>query len=71
MSGDLRAIDFAQKAQFFALDAIGDIAFGEPFGFLAKNEDFHRFTEMNDSSMMMVTIAAILPWLAGIRSVWP
>ncbi|KAK4098061.1 cytochrome P450 [Parathielavia hyrcaniae] len=63
--------DFAQKAQFWGLDCVGDFAFGSPFGFLTRDEDVHRFVEMNDVSLKMVTVAGLVPWLNRLRSVWP
>ncbi len=66
-----RSMDFAQKTQFWALDCLGDFAFGCPFGFLTKDEDVHRFVEMNDVSFKMVTVAGLVPWLNSLRTVWP
>ncbi|KAK4124546.1 cytochrome P450 [Parathielavia appendiculata] len=63
--------DFAQKAQFWGLDCVGDFAFGSPFGFLTRDEDVHRFVEMNDVSLKMVTVAGLVPWLNRLRTVWP
>lgn len=56
---------------FYALECIGDFAFGEPFGFLEMDEDVHRMTEINDLSIRMVTVAGLMPWLAELRSKWP
>ena len=36
-------MDFAQKAQYFGIDVITDIACGEPFGFLAHDADVHGY----------------------------
>ena len=66
-----QSLDFAQKAQFWGLDCVGDFAFGSPFGFLTRDEDVHRFVEMNDVSLKMVTFAGLVPWLNRLRTVWP
>jgi hypothetical protein len=66
-----REVDFAEKAQFWALDCVGDFAFGSPFGFLTRDEDVHKFVEMNDTSLKMVTVAGLVPWLNRLRGVWP
>ncbi|KAJ0383676.1 hypothetical protein COL922a_010000 [Colletotrichum nupharicola] len=36
---DYRPIEFSHKSQYFALDVIGQLAFGEALGFLANDED--------------------------------
>ncbi|KAK4148465.1 Pisatin demethylase [Chaetomidium leptoderma] len=66
-----RSFDFAEKTQFWALDSVGDFAFGSPFGFLTKDDDVHRFVEMTDVSFKMVTLAGLVPWLNRLRTVWP
>ncbi len=66
-----RSMDFAQKTQFWGLDCVGDFVFGEPIGFLTRDEDIHRFVEMNDMSLRMVTVAGLVPSLVGFKSTWP
>ena len=38
-AGLYRPMDFVQKTQFFTLDVISALAFGVPFGYLARDED--------------------------------
>ncbi|KAK7959808.1 cytochrome P450 [Apiospora aurea] len=64
-------MDFGQKMHFYSLDFIGELAFGEPFGFLEKDEDVRCMTEINDLSIRIMTLAGLMPWLAGLRSTWP
>ncbi|RYP57257.1 hypothetical protein DL769_009603 [Monosporascus sp. CRB-8-3] len=64
-------MDFGQKMHFYALDCLGDFVFSEPFGFLERDEDVRRMTQVNDLSLRMVTVAGLMPWLAGLRSKWP
>ncbi|KAK6836428.1 hypothetical protein PG987_006923 [Apiospora arundinis] len=66
-----RYMDFGQKIHFYTMDFIGEFAFGEPFGFLEKDEDVRRMTEINDLSIRLMTVAGLMPWLAGLRSTWP
>lgn len=53
-------MDLAEKSQFFALDAILDIATGAPMGDLKGDEDVNRYLK---------TTAAALPLLIMIGSV--
>ena len=40
---DYRPMDFGEKTEYFTLDAIGLLAFGELFGFMDKDEDVFEF----------------------------
>ncbi|CAG9989777.1 unnamed protein product [Clonostachys byssicola] len=63
--------DLAQKTQFFALDAIGDISMGTPFGYLAKDEDLFDYNEINRTSLPVMNVVSVLPWLTDIVHQWP
>ncbi|KAF7503960.1 hypothetical protein GJ744_002985 [Endocarpon pusillum] len=59
-----KPVDFARIAQYFALDVISDIAFGQPFGFLETDSDVHDYIK---------TQKALLPlfeWFAMFPSLW-
>ncbi|KPM37142.1 hypothetical protein AK830_g9413 [Neonectria ditissima] len=64
-------VDLAEKTQFFALDAIGDISLGEPFGYLARDEDLYSYNEINASSLPVMNVVSVLPWLTQIVHRWP
>ncbi|KAM3509266.1 hypothetical protein MY10362_000706 [Beauveria mimosiformis] len=44
---EIRPVDMAEKAQFLALDIIGDISIGKPFGYLRQDQDLYNFNEIN------------------------
>lgn len=64
-------LDFAEKTQFFALDVIGDVSFGEPFGYLQQDEDLYQYNEINASSLPVMNIVSVYPWLGRIVHRWP
>lgn len=64
-------VDLAEKTQFFALDAIGDISFGEPFGYLTEDQDLYNYNEINASSLPIMNVVSVLPWLTGVVHRWP
>lgn len=66
-----RPIDFARTAQFFTLDAIGELAFSAPFGFLANDRDMHGFIEITSSFFPVFGVLSTLPWLARLMHRWP
>ncbi|EQB49422.1 cytochrome P450 [Colletotrichum gloeosporioides Cg-14] len=68
---EFRPLDLAEKTQYFALDAIGDISFGGAFGFLAEDRDLFRYIEINESSLPIMNIVSVLPWLGRLVHKWP
>ncbi|KAF0323496.1 cytochrome P450 [Colletotrichum asianum] len=60
--------DFGLKAQYFTLDVISDLAFGEPFGDLASDSDVHEYIQTMENNMPNVVLTAILPWLLSLMS---
>lgn len=71
MASETRRMDLAEKTQFFALDAIGDISFGKPFGYLAQDEDLYNYNEINASSLPVMNVVSVLPWLTTLVHTWP
>ncbi|OLN95806.1 Pisatin demethylase 9 [Colletotrichum chlorophyti] len=62
-ASDNRAFDFGRKAQFFTLDVISDLAFGEPFGDLATDSDVHEYIGTMEKNMPAIILTTVLPWL--------
>ncbi|KAK2473230.1 hypothetical protein H9L39_15405 [Fusarium oxysporum f. sp. albedinis] len=53
---DYRPVDFAQKIQFFTLDVISDLAFGQAFGYMEQDDDVFDFIKIT-KSYFPVTVA--------------
>ncbi|KAJ0382975.1 hypothetical protein COL922a_011429 [Colletotrichum nupharicola] len=68
---EFRPLDLAEKTQYFALDAIGDISFGGAFGFLVEDRDLFRYIEINESSLPIMNVVSVLPWLGRLVHKWP
>ncbi|PTB55260.1 hypothetical protein M431DRAFT_520506 [Trichoderma harzianum CBS 226.95] len=68
---DVRPVDMAEKTQFFALDAIGDISLGQPFGYLEKDQDLYQYNEINTTSLPMMNVVSVMPSLANLVHMWP
>jgi hypothetical protein len=56
-----RPVDFAEKVQFFTLDVISDLAFGEAFGYLEKDQDVFDFISITRSYFPVTLVMANLP----------
>lgn len=61
-----KPFDFGRKAQFFTLDAIADLAYGEPFGFLARDEDRFGYLAITEKTFAMFLSVTIFPWVWDI-----
>ncbi|KAL0777984.1 hypothetical protein CaCOL14_005637 [Colletotrichum acutatum] len=46
-----KPFDFGRKAQFFTLDVISDLAFGEPFGFAASDSDMYEYIKTTEENL--------------------
>ncbi|KAI0860189.1 cytochrome P450 [Xylaria cubensis] len=66
-----RPVQFFEKVSFFALDVIGDISFGGPFGYLNQDTDLYQYNRINDESMPLMNLLSTMPWLAKILYKWP
>jgi hypothetical protein len=60
---DSKPFDFGRKAQYFTLDVISDVAFGEPFGFLATDSDVHEYIKTAEEVLPTIIMVTVLPWL--------
>lgn len=69
--GVLLPFELSSRSQFFALDVISDLSFGEPFGFLAKDKDLFQYIEINDSAVPVINMLQAMPWLSNVVYRWP
>ncbi|KAH7139474.1 cytochrome P450 [Dendryphion nanum] len=66
-TGDqVRAMDLGRKAQFFTLDVITQVAYGEGFGFLEKDQDLHAYIETTEEVVGWLTLFAVVPFLNAV-----
>jgi cytochrome P450 len=56
-------LDFAHIAQYFTLDTLSQIAFGDPFGYMAADADLY------DYNKTMADFMPILEWIANHPSI--
>lgn len=67
----LRPMEFAHRGQFFTLDVVTNVAFGEPFGFLKKDGDVECYLETQEQMLPAFGILGSLPWLVHVMHTWP
>ena len=63
---EYKPMDFAEKAQFFTLDIITDIAFGRAFGYLDSDSDCYSYVEKTAESLAMMMLVGVFPWMVPI-----
>ncbi|CZR54663.1 related to pisatin demethylase (cytochrome P450) [Phialocephala subalpina] len=61
-----RPFDFGRKAQYFTLDVISDVAFGECFGDLESDGDMYEYIKTIETFMPALMIFSVYPWLNKI-----
>ncbi|KAF2111803.1 cytochrome P450 [Lophiotrema nucula] len=57
----VKPMDFGKKAQFFTLDVITKVAYGEAFGYLEKDQDLHEYLETTEALLPFITFFAVVP----------
>lgn len=58
-----KSFDFGRKAQFFTLDVISDLAFGEPFGFVASDSDMYEYIKTTEVNLPVFMGMTVVPWV--------
>jgi len=65
-STEYRPMDFGEKGQYFTLDVISDLAFGQAFGFLEKDDDVFDYIKITKAFIPPMIVIIHVPWLARI-----
>ncbi|KAF4456709.1 hypothetical protein F53441_1265 [Fusarium austroafricanum] len=63
---EYRPVDFAQKIQYFTLDVISDLAFGQPFGYIEQDADVFDFIKITKSFFPVTLVMANIPSLVSL-----
>lgn len=61
-----RPVDFGQKAQYFTLDVISHLAFGQSFNYLKNDSDIYQYIKITDRFMPIMLTFSTLPSLTKI-----
>ncbi|KAI1504700.1 pisatin demethylase [Biscogniauxia marginata] len=66
-----KPVDLAIISQLFAIDIVGDMTYGQPFGFLDEGKDIYDWVDWNESFFPIFSTAATLPFLGQLVQTWP
>jgi cytochrome P450 len=58
-----KAFDFGRKCQYLTLDILSDIAYSDPFGFIATDSDRFDYVKTVEENFPTIIVATELPWL--------
>jgi hypothetical protein len=61
----LQKLDLARAVQFFTMDVITDLSFGEEFGFLRKDEDVHDYCANVATMLPTMNVISLFPRLSS------
>ncbi|KAK3367701.1 pisatin demethylase [Podospora didyma] len=61
-----KPFDLATKAQYFTMDAISQIAYGQPFGFLTKDADVYEYIHTLHTNIASVIWGSVYPWIIDV-----
>ncbi|KAI5918647.1 cytochrome P450 [Camillea tinctor] len=68
---DYHPVQFFQKISNFTLDVIGEISFGGAFGYLKEDCDLYNYHEISESSLPIMNVLSVVPWLTKVAHKWP
>lgn len=60
--------DFGRKVQFFTLDVISDLAYGESLGFMANDKDMYDYLKSTEAALPVFMTLGVVPWVTKIFS---
>ncbi|KAF6803785.1 pisatin demethylase [Colletotrichum musicola] len=61
-----KPFDFGRKAQYFTLDVISNLAFGEPFGFIETDSDLYEYVQTTEDTVPLFLVTTVVPWVLKI-----
>ena len=64
--GETKPCDMARLAQYFTLDSLTKVAYGEEFGFLRTDADVHGYIKTVEDYGPLFTLCADVPWIGKI-----
>jgi hypothetical protein len=66
ISDNYRPMDFGEKASFFTLDVISELAFGQAFGYLEHDNDVYDYLKITKTFIPIMMLVANVPSLADM-----
>ena len=58
-----KPLDFGRKAQYFTMDVLSTVAYGNAFGYLETDSDVYDYIKTTEDVLPAAMIVTIFPWL--------
>ncbi|KAI0845522.1 pisatin demethylase [Daldinia vernicosa] len=65
-SSEYRPLNLTAASIFFAMDCVGDLSYGRPFGCLDEGTDVHKFVKWNEDFFSTAIVISNFHWLTKI-----
>ena len=65
-STEFKPMDIGRKAQYFTLDVLSSLAFGQSFGDIRTDSDNHKYIETVEESGPAIIMVMVLPWISKL-----
>jgi hypothetical protein len=62
-------MDFAQIAQFLALDVITCLSLGQPFGWITEDKDMYEYVKTLEDNFPIMNFISVVPLLIAIMRI--
>jgi hypothetical protein len=62
-------MDFAQIAQFLALDVITCLSLGQPFGWITEDKDMYEYVKTIEDNLPIMNVFSVVPLLSTIMRI--
>jgi hypothetical protein len=69
VSSQLKALDFAELAQYLTLDVITCLSLGEPFGFVSEDTDKYGYVKSVEANFPIMNFFSAVPFLSAIMRI--
>jgi hypothetical protein len=63
-----RPVDFAKVANYFTLDSLTKIAYGDEFGYLETDSDMNGYIKLMEDTSAIMSLSADVPWVGRFVS---
>jgi len=63
---EFKPIDIGRKAQYFTLDVLSSLAFGNSFGDIETDSDNHKYIETVEEAGPAIIMVFVLPWISKL-----
>ena len=69
VGSQVKALDFAELAQYLTLDVITYLSLGQPFGFVSEDTDKYDYVKSMEDNFPILNFFAIVPFMSDVMRI--